>query len=195
MSALAPVLPLTNVIRPGAEPVRQGEPCSGLFVIETGVLRSSRVAHDGRRLGELLGPADAIGGTEGVPSPVTVRALRACRLRAAMPHERAALLDARSARAFALAHEMAWLGVTERVERRLLETAARFGGPVPEGGFGLGVRLTQEDLAEIAGCARESANRAVRDLVAAGRLCTAGRGRYVLPGPSAVPGMSAEGRR
>jgi CRP-like cAMP-binding protein len=81
------------------------------------------------------------------------------------------------------------------VERRLHETALRFGRPMPGGGLGLGVRLTQEDLAEVAGCTRESVNRAIRSMIAAGRLCTAGRGRYVLPGPSAVPGMSAEGRR
>lgn len=193
MSAIAPTLPLTIVVRAGARPARQGEPSTGVFVVKMGVLLSSCVTDDGRRLGELLGPGDAVGGPEAMPSPVTVRALRPCRLRRALPRERAALLAARTARAFALAHEVAWLGVAERVERRLRETALRFGGPVPEGGLALGVRLTQEDLAEIAGCTRESVNRAIRSMVAAGRLYISGRGRYVLPGLSAVPGLLAEG--
>ena len=179
MSAIAPALPLTVVIRLGAEPASQGEPCSGLYVVEGGVLLSRCLTDDGRRLAELLGPGDAVGGPEGLPSPVTVRALRTCRLRPALPQERPALLDSRTARAFALAHEMAWVGVAERVERRLRETAARFGSPV-QGGLGLGVRLTQEDLADLAGTTRESANRAVRTLVASGRLTIIGRGRYVL---------------
>jgi CRP-like cAMP-binding protein len=180
MSAIAPALPLTVMIRSGAEPASQGEPCGGLYVVEGGALLSRCVTDDGRRLAELLGPGDAVGGPEGIPSPVTVRALRACRLRPALPYERPALLDSRTARAFALAHELAWLGVGERVERRLRETATRFGTPV-QGGIGLGVRLTQEDIADLAGTTRESANRAVRSLVASGRLTFTGRGRYVLP--------------
>ncbi len=185
MSAIAPALPLTMVIRAGSEPASQGEPCTGLLVVETGALLSSCVTHDGRRLGELLGPGDVVGGPDGVASPVTVRALRVCRLRPALPHERPTLLASRTARAFALAHELAWLGVAERVERRLRETAERFGCPIA-GGLGLGVRLTQEDLAEIAGCTRESANRAIRSMVTAGRLRIAGRGRYVLPALAAA---------
>jgi CRP-like cAMP-binding protein len=187
MSAIAPTLPLTIRVRPGDRPARQGEPCFGIFVVETGVLLASCVTDDGRRLGELLGPGDAVGGPDGMTSQVTVRALRACRLRPAFPHERPSLLDSRTARAIALAHDLAWLGVADRVERRLRETAKRFGYPAPEGGRRLGVRLTQEDLAELVGCTRESANRAIRTMVADGRLRVTGRGRYVLPTPSAVP--------
>jgi CRP-like cAMP-binding protein len=185
MSAFAPALPLTFVIRAGSEPAKQGEPCEGLLVVRSGALLSSCVTDDGRRLGELLGPGDAVGGPDGIPSPVSVRALRVCRLRPALPHERPALLHSRTARAIALAHELAWLGVAERVERRLQETAARFGAPVA-GGLGLGVRLTQEDVAELAGTTRESANRAISSMVAAGHLRIAGRGRYVLPALAAA---------
>jgi CRP-like cAMP-binding protein len=185
MSAIAPALPLTFVIRAGGEPAIQGEPCSGLFVVRSGVLLSSCVTIDGRRLGELLGPGDAVGGPEGVPSPVSVRALRTCRLRPALAHERAGLLDARATRAIALAHELAWLGVTQRVERRMRETAARFGSPA-DGGLGLGIKLTQEDLAQLVGTTRESTNRAINALIAAGQLRMIGRGRYVLPGLAAA---------
>lgn len=188
MSAIAPTLPLTIAIRPGARPATQGEPCTGILVVATGVLLASCVTDDGRRLGELLGPGDAVGGPDGTPSPVTVRALRACRLRPAFPHEHPSLLESRTARAFAQAHELAWLGVADRVERRLRETAIRFGWPAPEGGLGLGVRLTQEDIADIVGCTRESANRAIRSMVADGRLRVTGRGRYVLPTLSAACG-------
>jgi CRP-like cAMP-binding protein len=195
MSAIAPILPLTIVVRTGGQPARQGEPSTGVFVVETGVLLSSHVTDDGRRLGELLGPGDAVGGPEALPSPVTVKALRPCRLRCALPGERAALLDARTARVFALAHELAWLGVARRLERRLRETALRFGGPVPGGGLGLGVRLTQDDLAEVTGCTRESVNRAIRSMVAGGTLRIAGRGRYELPGLATALGTPAGGRR
>lgn len=186
MSAVAHALPLAIVIRTGARPAKQGEPCSGLFVLQAGAMLSTCVTDDGRRLGQLLGPGDAVGGPDGSASPVTVRALRPCRLRPTLVHERPVLLDARTARAFALAHELAWVGVAERVERRLREIAAQFGRPSPEGGLGLGVRLTQDDLAQIAGCTRESANRAIRSMVGEGRLRVTGRGRYVLPGLSLV---------
>jgi CRP/FNR family cyclic AMP-dependent transcriptional regulator len=184
MSAIAPALPLI-VIRTGSHAAVQGAPCTGLLVVRSGVLLSSCVTVDGRRLGELLGPGDAVGGPEGEPSPVSVRALRICRLRAALAHERPGLLHARASRAIALAHELAWLGVAARVERRLHETAIRFGAPV-HGGRGLGVKLTQEDLAELAGTTRESVNRAINAMIAAGRLHMASRGRYVLPGVAAA---------
>lgn len=180
MSAIAPVLPLTDVVRRGAEPVRQGEPCRGVWVVQTGILRSTRVSVDGRRLADLLGPGDAVGGPDGTYSPDTVRALRASRLRAAGPHEVPTLLERRRARAMALAQELAWLDVSERIERRLHEIAERFGGAAEPRGVRLRLRLTQDELADLVGCTRESANRAIRRLSREGGLIALGTGRYVL---------------
>jgi CRP-like cAMP-binding protein len=74
---------------------------------------------------------------------------------------------------------MACLDVRERLRSRLTDLAQRFGAPVP-GGVRIGIRLSQEELAELTGSARESVNRALRSMQRDGQVRIEGRGRYVL---------------
>jgi CRP/FNR family cyclic AMP-dependent transcriptional regulator len=172
-------LPLT-VVRSGQTPVRQGEPCADLWVVESGVFRATIVDAEGRSfVVDLVGPGEAVGCPEGLASPWTGVALRPARLRAVRGAEAAAVLAARAARTATIAADLAWFDVTERVERRLLDLAKRFGRPVP-GGQSLHVRLTQDDIAAMVGASRESANRAIRRLIARGALEVQSRGRYVV---------------
>lgn len=180
-------LPLTIVLRRGAALARQGELGSGLWRVSAGALMTSLVTDDGRELTlDVLGPGDAAGEPFGVASATTVRALRHSRLRPVDPRAAADLLATRAHRAAALACELAWLGVPERVARRLDDLAARFGRPV-DGGLLIRLPLTHDELAALAGTSRESVSRALRALASQGHVRTAGRGRYVVrPRPCTI---------
>lgn len=183
-----PVQPLPLVSVPSGHPVlRQGEPCAGPWVLESGAVFVTAVSPDGRVLGiDVLGPGDLVGEPAGAPEEAGGRALRPCRLRPAIGPAVTGLAAERARRAAALARDLAWLDVGERVERRLTDLAGRFGRPVP-GGWIVGLPLTQEDLAALAGTTRESTNRALRGLQRRGRVSLAARGRYVVhQGPRPV---------
>lgn len=173
-------LPLV-VARTGQVLVRQGEACLAPSLIESGVLEATIVDADGHTfLLDLLGPGDVVGGYCGA-SPCTVTARRPARLRSA-GHEADEALAAQAERTAAIATHLAWFGVEERIERRLLDLAMRLGRPVP-GGTQLPVRITQDDLASMVGATRESANRAIQRLRARGAIDVVGRGRYVVRAP------------
>lgn len=178
MGALEP-LPLV-VVRTGHAAVRQGEPCADLWVVESGVFEARIVSHDGRSfLLDLLGPGDAIGAPADGPSPWTATALRPARLMPLRGTAAATAISASAARAAAIASDLAWFSVSDRIERRLLDLAARIGQPTPRGML-IPVRLTQDDLASMVGATRETANRALGKLVALGVVERHGRARYVV---------------
>lgn len=173
-------LPLTLVLRQHGTLIRQGAPGDGLWLVESGALRVAAISDAGHELVlDVLGPGHGTGEENGVPSPVTVRALRPCRLSPVDPRAAADLLTTRAHRAAALAADLAWLGVRARISRRLEDLAERFGRPV-EGGRLILLPLTQDEVAALAGTTRESANRALRAMVADGEIRVAARGRYVV---------------
>jgi CRP/FNR family transcriptional regulator, cyclic AMP receptor protein len=178
-------LPLL-ILRPGHTPVHQGEPGHGLFTVDSGLLRAVAVSPDGHQLVlDLLGPGDLIGEPEGGRAACSVVALRPARLRPIATVDAAPLLAARARRATALACDLAWHEVAARIEHRLVDLAARHGVSSPAGTL-IPIVLTQEDVAGLAGTTRESANRAIRDLLARGRLRRHRRGRYVVCPPLQV---------
>jgi CRP/FNR family transcriptional regulator, cyclic AMP receptor protein len=172
-------LPLL-IVRTGGTPVRQGEPCSGLWVVESGVLLATVVTAEGRELAlDVLGANDAVGEPGGAPGPCTVRALRPARLRPVTDATGLAIVAARARRVSSLAGDLAWHDVETRIERRMLDLAVRFGRPALLGTV-VPLRLTQDDLASLAGTTRESANRAIRRLIDRGRIGVERPGRYVV---------------
>lgn len=173
-------LPLTLVLRQRGTLIRQGAPGDGLWLIESGALRVASISDAGHELVlDVLGPGHGTGEPTGLPSPVTVQALRPCRLSPVSPEAAADLLTTRAHRAAALAADLAWLDVRTRISRRLQDLADRFGRPV-EGGTLILLPLTQDEVAALAGTTRESANRALRALAADGEIRVAARGRYVV---------------
>ncbi|MEO8477816.1 MAG: Crp/Fnr family transcriptional regulator [Actinomycetota bacterium] len=172
-------LPLTP-LRTGQAVIRQGEHAPGLWRVRSGVLTAAAVGNDGRELTlDVLGPGDPVGEPDGAVSAHTVRAMRPSRLVPVAGCDAEALLATRSRRREALACDLAWLGVDERVARRLDDLASRF-GKSEAGGTVIPFTLTQETLASLAGTTRESANRAIRRLVAFGTIAVVGRGRYLV---------------
>lgn len=173
-------LPLTLVLRQHGTLIRQGEPGDGLWLVQSGALRVAAISDTWRELMlDVVGPGESVGELPGVSSPFTVCALRPSRLTPVSHRAAADLLTARAHRAAALAADFAWLSVRSRVAQRLADLADRFGQPV-EGGRLILLPLTQDELAALAGTTRESANRAMRRLVADGSIRVAGRGRYVV---------------
>jgi CRP/FNR family cyclic AMP-dependent transcriptional regulator len=173
-------LPLMAV-GPGIVVVRQGEPVRRPLVVVSGALRESCLSFEGDELFlGVLGRGDLVTAADGRPATFTVRSLRTSRLRQAALTELPALTAERDRRLGGLACQLAWLDVTDRVQARLIDLAARFGREVA-GGTLIDLFLTQEDLGALVGATRESANRALRSLAARGQLRTAGRGRYVVP--------------
>jgi CRP/FNR family transcriptional regulator, cyclic AMP receptor protein len=172
-------LPLV-VVRTGHTAVRQGEPCPDLWSIESGVFAARMVNAEGRSfLIDLYGPGDPIGTPGEQPAHVTATALRPARLRPLRGDDAVAALVALTARLAAFAADLAWFGVAERIERRLVDLACRIGQPT-DGGTLIPIRLTQDDLASMVGATRETTNRALQTLFARGVLDRQGRGRYVV---------------
>ena len=137
------------------------------------------VSPEGRSLAlDVLGPGDLATGPIGTTSSYSIRALRPSQLRPVTGDlDR---LEAEQARRMTeLACQLAWLDVTERVERRLVDLAIRFGRPM-NGGISVPWRINQEDLAALAGTSRESANRSLHRLVRSGRISVLKRGRYLV---------------
>lgn len=174
-------LPLGLAVRPGTVVVRQGEPSPPTRVVERGALLVEAVRDDGRRLAlDVLGPGDGVGAPSGRAAAATVRALGPVRLRAVSTDDDPETMTARRAeRATALATDLAWLGVSERVMARLGDLATRFGHPVPAG-VAIGLRLTHDDLAALCGTSRETVTRALRSLIEQGCVEVPRRGRFVV---------------
>jgi CRP-like cAMP-binding protein len=178
MGAVEP-LPLV-VVRAGHDAVRQDEPSADLWSVESGLFEARIVSRDGRSfLFDLLGPGDAIGALGERPSPWTATALRPARLLPIRGDAADAAVAASLRRATEVAADLAWCDVRERIERRLLDLAARVGRSVP-GGTLIPVRLTQDDLASMVGATRETVNRALGGMLAGGALERQGRARYVV---------------
>lgn len=181
-------LPLAITVRAGATLVRQGEPCSMAWLVRWGALWESIVLADGRALAlGVLGPDDLVGEPDGACAATTVRTLRVTRLRPIDANGAADLFAARARRMATLAAELAWSDVPTRLRSRLRDLAVRFGRPTSDGAE-IALRLSQDQLALLCGSTRETVNRALRGLVAAGELRQPGTGRYVLADPRARNG-------
>jgi CRP-like cAMP-binding protein len=182
-------LPLLFDVHPGREVVRQGEPFPDAWVVRSGALLSEIVDAEGHRLIlDVLGPGDLVGGPETATAGDSVRALVPSGLFAAGSIAVRDGLVRRARRAAWLACAIAWDRLPDRLLVRMDDLALRFGRVVP-GGRLLELPLTQEHLAALTGSARESVNRALSDLAAAGRVGRS-NGRYVVRQAAADPSGS-----
>ena len=173
-------LPLTITLPAGATLVRQGDPGFRAWIVVSGALMERMVSAEGRLLiPRLPGPGDLVGDTDGDPSPVGVTTLRRTSLRPAAGRDLADGLAARNREALSFAAEIAWLDTAAKIEHRLRQIAERFGRAAPSG-TAVGLTLTQEELGAFAGTTRESANRAVGELMRRGTILRLSRGRYLV---------------
>ena len=175
----------------------EGESCQGLYVVKSGRVRIYKISPEGREQVLLVaGPGDTFNEVpvfDGGPNPASVEALEPTVLLLLPKDALLAMVEAHPelARAFmrtfaarlrqlvGLVEELSFKTVTGRVARILLEQIPSAGG-----GDQPPRRLTQRELAAMAGTAREVAGRALKALeqqgavrIERGRVVVADRGR------------------
>jgi CRP-like cAMP-binding protein len=186
----------------------EGEPAEVLNLLATGRVKVVRETEDGREaILRLIGPGEIFGGAGGWGEPVypatAVAQEPGVVLQLPAPAF-SALLDASPAFAHAVVRE---LGArlreaearirelqTERVERRLaralLRLAQKTGIKTPTG-IELGLALTRQDLAELAGTTLSTASRTLSAWDQAG-IIAAGRERVVICQPHALVAIAED---
>jgi CRP-like cAMP-binding protein len=156
----------------------EGEPTAGLFMIETGAVKVSRVSRDGREQILQLAPRgttfNEVSVLDGGPNPATAIAhtdtVAWCITRAELRHltdtypELAwALIESIARRArhlVSLVEDLSMRSVRGRLARLILELADEYGdSEIPR-------VLTQEEMASRLGTVREVVGRALRGLAA-----------------------------
>ncbi|PKN83120.1 MAG: Crp/Fnr family transcriptional regulator [Chloroflexi bacterium HGW-Chloroflexi-9] len=171
---------------PGTVLFVQDEPCAGLFFVREGLVKISKVSVEGReQVLRHVGPGGSfneVAVLDGGPNPATATVVEPSALLVIRPDAmRRALEDvpgladaiirvltARMRHLVELVEDLSFRHVSERVARILLQAST------PHGGVGAGInltrRLSQRELAEMAGTSREVVARALKVLEEAGAI-------------------------
>ena len=189
---------------------RSGEPCRGLYVIESGRVRIYRVNEDGREqvlhvetAGRPVAELPLFDGGAYPASAVAVEPARLVFLSRAdfehlyrthpeIAHAVIRALGRRLRHLVQLADTLAFRDVAARLALLLAGYAERSGERTPAGVV-VALGRTQEELAHEIGTARESVSRAVKQLRARGLIRSAGPGRLLIPDPDKLRAL-ARGR-
>jgi CRP-like cAMP-binding protein len=176
--------------RAGQTLLRQGEPDARLFLLEAGAVELSCVVESGRDcLLDVVLPPEVFGGSTLV-TPFSAIALKECQVVSATfvelatrdPRVAAAAVEISGRRTLRFAERLRdalVLDAAERVMAVLIDLADRRSTRTPEGRR-VDLSITQEDLARMTGCTRETVNRTLNRLSVERRLLRRGR-RYVVP--------------
>jgi CRP/FNR family transcriptional regulator len=170
----------------GAVLFLEGEECAGLFIVLEGVVKVYKTSEDGReQILRLMAPGDSFNEVpvfDGGPNPASAAAVEptealvlsrelVLRLLDEYPAFARAVvrtLASRLRHLVALVEDLSFRQVTARVARILLQSVA------PREGVGAGAgrraRITQREIAQMAGTAREVVARALRVLEDAGAV-------------------------
>ena len=172
----------------------EGDPGDRLYVIDEGKIKLGATSSDGREtLLAILGPGEMFGELslfDPGPRNATAVALTDATLLGVghpdlepwltgRPEVAASLLGALARRLRRTNEAMADLvfsDVPGRVAKALLDLAAKFGVPGPEGSVHVVHDLTQEELAQLVGASRETVNKALADFQNRGWLRLEQRG-------------------
>jgi CRP/FNR family cyclic AMP-dependent transcriptional regulator len=165
----------------GATIVHQGEVPGRVVLIERGHAKVTATTEDGKEIVlSFRGPGDIVGESaalSGEPRTATVRALEPIDAVAIAVGDFEAAIEeqprialvllrvviARLKEADRQAFEFAAFHTIERIARRLVELAERFGEPCDDG-VRISLRISQEELAGWAGASREATSKALHDL-------------------------------
>jgi CRP/FNR family cyclic AMP-dependent transcriptional regulator len=158
-----------------------GDPGDGLYRIDDGLLKVSIGAADGaERILAILGPGAIVGDLsviDGLPRSASVTALRDCRLRFISRSEFDSfaqhhpelykyllkILAARLRDTDTILAAGSFLPLKGRVARALLDLAKAFGKDVGKGRILIHQKISQADVAAIAGVARENVSRILKE--------------------------------
>jgi CRP/FNR family cyclic AMP-dependent transcriptional regulator len=174
--------------RAGQALLRQGEPDARLFLLEAGTVELSCVVESGRAcLLDIVLPPEIFGGST-LATPFSaiaredLRVVSSTELRTQDPRVASAAMEISNQRALRFAERLRdalVLDAAERIVAVLSDMADRRSTRTPEGRR-VDVFITQEDLARMTGCTRETVNRTLNRLSVERRLLRRGR-RYVVP--------------
>lgn len=176
----------------------EGEPASSLFLLQSGSLKLTRTTPAGRpSVLALLGPGELVGelslldgrrrgATATAVSPTTVLELSQRAFDRWLVEEPDAaglllrLLARRMRRSNDVVSDMVFADVSTRVARTLVDLADRFGTTDDQGRLVVRHELTQEELAQLVGAARETVNKALSRYAARGWIELHPKGFVVL---------------
>lgn len=181
--------------------IRQGDRATSLFLVTDGIVRLSSVTREGREVVvALLGTGEVFGESAlvGRPSPVEARAIgRTDVVALPMPllrdllerhpataEELLRLIASRLHRTARALGETLSGDLSTRLSLRLRDLAEEHGAREPDG-VGIGIAITQEELARMVGASREAVNRTFGGLLADGVVRKRGR-TVVIPDPGAL---------
>lgn len=175
---------------------RRGDPGHALFLLESGAVKVSNLSSDGREVVmALLGAGEVLGELALFDSGVRTADATAIEDTSALvvsddalrpfleehPGVAVQLLEVLAGRlreTTEALQDAIFSDVPGRLAKRFCDLAARY-GVEEEGGTVIDLALTQEQLAQMVGAARETVNKAVSSFVARGWLAMRGR-RYVV---------------
>jgi CRP-like cAMP-binding protein len=178
-----------------------GDPGDGLYRVDEGLLKVGIASASGaERILAILGPGSIVGDLaiiDGLPRSASVTALRNCKLRflsraafekfaASEPAIYKYLLSVMAARlrdTDLIVAAGSFLPLKGRVARALLDLAHAFGNEVGDGRVVIRQKVSQSDLAAMAGIARENVSRIMNDWMRA-KVVTRLSGYYCLEKPT-----------
>ena len=168
-------------LRPGEMLFHEGDASTGFYGVMEGLLKVSVNAEDGhQRLIAILGPGDIVGEmgvVDGLPRSADVIALRASELAYVRKDEFERIAEAnpriyrhilraisiRLRRTNEAGSARSLLPLEGRLARALVGLADRFGNPLPDGRTLIRYKITQSDIGNMCGAARENVNRQFAD--------------------------------
>ena len=184
-----------------------GDSGDGCYLLRSGVVKAAVIARDGQeRLLAVLGPGALIGELSLIddePRSATISALKPCelmhltkaaffRLADANPQvyrQALKLLAQRLRGTNDTVVAQSTVSVSGRVARAFASLANGLGDEQPDGRILLTYKITQNDIAGMAGVAREIASRAINDLLREGVLSRAGS-FYLIERPTELLDMA-----
>ncbi|TXH02943.1 MAG: Crp/Fnr family transcriptional regulator [Nevskiaceae bacterium] len=187
----------------GALLYARGDAPEGLYGVVRGLIRIELVAADGRELlGALYSPGDWFGEMslfDDRPRAVHARAvgdteillLPAAQFRALLDAEPqwyrlfARVLSEKLRLAIAAMEDILLMPLSARLARRLADLARVYGRPVPDGTL-IDLHLPQEDLGRMLGATRQSVNKELKAMEAAGQILLQ-QGRLILRNTAPAP--------
>ena len=203
------ILSVSQPVELGAREVlfHAGDSGDGCYIIRSGVVKAAVIARDGQeRLLAVLGAGSMIGELSLIdddPRSATITALKSCRLvhltKAAffrladanplLYRQALKLLAQRLRGTNDAVVAQGSVSVTGRVARAFALLAEGLGDEQPDGRILLSHKITQADIAGMAGVARENASRAISGLLREGLLGRAGS-FYVIERPAELLDMA-----
>ncbi len=192
-------------VRPGDVLFVEGEECAGLFVVVSGLVKLYKTSPDGKeQVVRHMGAGDSFNEVpvfDGGPNPVTAAAVEpgevlifsrpaVLELLRDYPAFGAAVVQVFASRLrhlVALVEDLSFRQVTARVARILLQSLDPHEGI--GAGAGVRARVTQREIAEMAGTSREVVARALKALEGA-HAVEVRAGRIRISDPAVLPALS-----